>query len=165
MSLSTLLLAELNHELGRTRATLERVPLANGAFKPHEKSMALKSLAIHLARLPGFGVTVLTTPELRFGQGGEASPQAESVAQLLALFDQPAAQVKDVLAGMPEAGWEEPFGLYFQDAQLFNGPRFLAYRNLFVNHMVHHRAQLGVYLRLNGVAVPSVYGPSADENF
>ena len=78
-------------------------------------------------------------------------------------LDEGAANVRKALAGVPNEAWSEPWKLSFEGNVLFEGSRFLAYREMFLNHLVHHRAQLGVYLRLNSVPVPAIYGPSADE--
>jgi uncharacterized damage-inducible protein DinB len=147
----------------KTRVTLERVPADKPEFVPHPKSMPLGRLAPHVAQLPSFGVAVLTTPELDFSKGGFKPATMESAAQLVRLFDEGATQARDALAGLPDEAWREPWKLAFQGKEIFRGSRFQAYRQMFLNHLVHHRAQLGVYLRLNGQPVPSIYGPSADE--
>jgi uncharacterized damage-inducible protein DinB len=87
----------------------------------------------------------------------------ESAAQLVRAFDEGAAKVRSALANLPDEAWTENWTLSFQGKTLFTGSRFLAYRQMFINHLVHHRAQLGVYLRLNGEPVPAIYGPSADD--
>jgi len=163
MAISDLLLAEFDEEARKTRALLERVPEGHGAFAPHPKSMTLERLAPHVAELAGFGLSVLTTPSLDFA-GGEYKPLPfESAAQLVRLFDEGAAKVRAALSTMPDAAWTEPWKLSFSGRTLFEGSRFLAYRQMFLNHIVHHRAQLGVYLRMNDVLLPGTYGPSADE--
>jgi uncharacterized damage-inducible protein DinB len=163
MHTNELLLAEFDEEARKTRTMLERVPAGTGEFAPHSKSTALGRLAPHVAKLAGFGLTVLTTPALDFSQRSFTPLPFESAAQLVRVFDEGAAQVRRALQNMPDEAWTEPWQLSLQGKTLFKGTRFLAYRQMFLNHLVHHRAQLGVYLRLNNVPVPATYGPSADE--
>jgi uncharacterized damage-inducible protein DinB len=87
----------------------------------------------------------------------------ESAAQLVSVLDEGAAKTRSALAGLPDEAWSENWKLLMQGKSIFDGSRFLAYRQMFLNHIVHHRAQLGVYLRLNEEKVPAIYGPSADE--
>lgn len=163
MSISEFLLTEFDEEMKKTRAALARVPVDKGEFRPHAKSTALKSLAPHIAQLGGFGHIILTTPGLDFSQGSIQRIELESAEQLVKVFDEGAAKARAALAGLSDEVWHEKWRLSLQGKKLFEGTRFLAYRQMFVNHLVHHRAQLGVYLRLNDVPVPSTYGPSADE--
>jgi uncharacterized damage-inducible protein DinB len=163
MNTSALLLTEFDAEITKTRATLERVPEGKADFTPHPKSMPLGRLAPHVAELAGFGVSVLTTPGLDFASGTYKPLPFESVAQLLRVFDEGSAKVRRALEGMADDEWSQPWRLAFQGKTLFEGTRFLAYRQMFLNHLVHHRAQLGVYLRLNEKPLPATYGPSADE--
>jgi uncharacterized damage-inducible protein DinB len=162
MTISEALLPEFDQEMTKTRKTLERVP-AKPDFLPHPKSMPLGKLAPHVAELGGFGLTVLTTPQLDFSAGSHKPLPFESAAQLVKVFDEGAAKVRQALIGTKDEAWNENWRLAFQGKAIFEGPRFLAYREMFLNHLIHHRAQLGVYLRLNGVPVPAIYGPSADE--
>ena len=159
---SDLLLVEFDEEVKKTRAMLERVPM-NADYKPHAKSMPLGKLAPHVAELAGFGVTVLTTPELDFGKTSSSRVPFESSAQLVKVFEEGASKVRAALKNTSENAWNEPWKLSFQGKPIFNGSRFLAYRQMFLNHLVHHRAQLGVYLRLNDKPLPATYGPSADD--
>jgi uncharacterized damage-inducible protein DinB len=163
MSISELLLPEFDAEMKKTRATLERVPADKPEFAPHAKSMPLGKLAPHVAQLAGFGLSVLTTPEVDFSKGSYKPLPLESAAQLVKVLDEGAAKVRSALVGLPDEAWKQNWKLAFQGKTIFEGPRFLAYRQMFLNHLVHHRAQLGVYLRLNGQPVPAIYGPSADE--
>jgi uncharacterized damage-inducible protein DinB len=125
--------------------------------------MPLGKLAPHVAQLAGFGLTILTTPEYDFSKGSIKPLPFESPAQLVKAFDEGAAQVRAAVQKTPDASWTEPWKLSFQGKTIFEGSRFLAYREMFLNHLVHHRAQLGVYLRLNEKPVPATYGPSADD--
>jgi len=161
--ISELLLLEFESEAKKTRAILERVPMQQD-FTPHAKSMPLGKLAPHVAELPGFGHTILTTPEFDFGTGPQrARVPFESPEQLVKAFDDGAEKVRAALKSTPEESWTQPWKLSFQGKELFDGSRFLAYRQMFLNHLVHHRAQLGVYLRLNDKPLPATYGPSADD--
>ena len=163
MSFTDLLLAEFDNEAKKTRTTLERVPMDQPDFAPHAKSMVLKSLAPHVAQLPGFGLSVLTTPGLDFGKDSWRPLPFDTNANLVAAFDAGAAKLRTALACLSDGAWTENWKLSFEGTPLFDGPRFLAYRDMFLNHLVHHRAQLGVYLRLTGKPVPATYGPSADD--
>jgi uncharacterized damage-inducible protein DinB len=158
-----LLLLEFDEEMKKTRTALERAPEHKKDFAPHPKSMPLNKLAPHIAQLPSFGVTVLTTPELDFSKGSFQPLPFESAAQLVKAFDEGAAQARAALKNTPDDAWTQNWKLSFQGKTIFNGLRFLAYRQMFLNHLVHHRAQLGVYLRLNEKPVPATYGPSADD--
>lgn len=160
--ISELLLLEFDEEAKKTRALLERVPI-KADFTPHAKSMPLGKLAPHVAELAGFGQTILTTPELDFGKSTRTRLPFESTKQLVEAFDQGAAKVRDALKSTADRAWSEPWKLSFNGRPIFSGTRFLAYRQMFMNHLVHHRAQLGVYLRLNEVPLPATYGPSADD--
>jgi uncharacterized damage-inducible protein DinB len=163
MPINELLLTEFDEEIKKTRTTLERVPADKKDFAPHPKSMPLGKLAPHVAELAGFGLTVLTTPELDFSKGSYKPLPFESVAQVLQAFDEGAAKARAALKNTPDEAWTQNWKLSFQGKPIFSGSRFLAYRQMFLNHLVHHRAQLGVYLRLNGKPVPATYGPSADD--
>lgn len=163
MPISDFLLTELDAEVKKTRMALSRVPADKKDFAPHPKSMPLGKLAPHVAQLAGFGLTILTTPELDFSKGSIKPLPFESAEQLVKAFDEGAAKVRSALQTTEDAAWSEPWKLSFQGKPVFEGERFLAYRQMFLNHLVHHRAQLGVYLRLNEKPVPATYGPSADD--
>ena len=160
--INELLLSEFDEEAKKTRAMLERVPL-NPDFKPHAKSMPLGKLAPHVAELAGFGVTILTTPEFDFAKSSRQRLPFESAEQLVKAFDEGAAKARAALKSTSDEAWKETWKLSFQGKPIFSGSRFLAYREMFLNHLVHHRAQLGVYLRLNDKPLPATYGPSADD--
>jgi uncharacterized damage-inducible protein DinB len=163
MSISELLISEFDAEMKTTRITLERVPADKGDFAPHSKSMKLEKLAPHVAQLPEFGLTILTTPEYDFSKSNLKRLPFESADQLVKALDEGAAKVRAALQNTPDQAWKENWKLSFQDKPIFSGSRFLSYREMFLNHLVHHRAQLGVYLRLNGMPVPASYGSSADD--
>lgn len=163
MTISEALLPEFDREMISTRRTLERVPADKPEFAPHPSSTPLGRLAPHVAQLAGFGLSVLTTPQVDFSAGSYRPLPFESAAQLVSVLDEGAAKVRKALIEMHDEAWNEHWKLAIDGTTLFDGPRFLAYRQMFLNHLIHHRAQLGVYLRLNGIPVPAIYGPSADE--
>lgn len=162
MSISESLLPEFDQEMSNTRRALERVPMDKADWKPHPKSMALGRLAIHLAELPGWVITTVNTDELDLGGGYNPSPAANT-QELLALFDKNVSQARAALAGAGDELWHKPWTLRVGDHKVFTLPKIAVYRAFTVNHIIHHRGQLTVYLRLNDVPVPSLYGPSADE--
>lgn len=163
MAISELLLTEFDEEMKKTRTTLERVPADQKDFAPHPKSMPLGKLAPHVAQLASFGLTILTTPSYDFSSGSITPVPFESGPQLVKALDEGAAKVRQALESIPDQAWKENWKLSFQGKTIFEGQRFLAYREMFLNHLVHHRAQLGVYLRLTDNMVPATYGPSADD--
>lgn len=163
MPISELLLPEFDQEMKVTRTTLERVPFDKPGFTPHAKSMPLDKLAPHVAELAGFGMVILTTPELDFSAGPNRPRPPFEQAGLLKVFDENVARARGALQNTKDDAWTQPWKLSFQGKPIFNGSRFMAYRQMFLNHLVHHRAQLGVYLRLNDKPLPATYGPSADD--
>ena len=163
MPLTALLIPELKYELNATRTTLERIPSGHNDFKPHEKSTPLDQLAGHITQLCSFGSSVLSTPNFDFGVTRTVPLLFESSEQILAAFDTQAVQVQADLAAATDAAFEETWSLSFNNHPIFSGTRFAAYRAMFLNHLIHHRAQLGVYLRLLDAPVPATYGPSADD--
>lgn len=164
MTITETLLPEFDQEMKNTRKTLERVPV-HPDFVPHAKSTPLGRLAAHVAQLPEFGFIVLDTPQLDFSTANFHPLRFESAAQLVKAFDEGVPRLRKVLAATTEEAWQQNWKLLLQGKAIFDGSRFMAYREMFLNHIVHHRAQLGVYLRLNDVAVPAIYGPSADESW
>jgi uncharacterized damage-inducible protein DinB len=163
MPISELLLSELDEEIKKTRTALERVPADKKDYAPHPKSMPMGKLAPHVAQLAGFGLIILTTPSYDFSAGSIKPLPFESAAQLAQVLDEGAAKVRAALQATPDSAWKEKWKLTLQGKTIFEGDRFLAYREMFLNHLVHHRAQLGVYLRMNEKPVPATYGPSADD--
>ena len=159
------LLQEIDLEMASTRKTLERIPEDKLAWKPHEKSMLLGRLAGHLAELPGFGMRMIEADsfDLANRPQGQKPLVAESQKHVLEIFDRNVAQLRAAIAGVSDANMAKNWTLALGEKKIYDGPRIGALRRIMVNHMIHHRAQLGVYLRLNNVPVPSVYGPSADE--
>lgn len=158
-----LLFPDLAHELSTTRRVLERVPEDKFAWQPHEKSMRLDRLAIHLAELPRFATIILTTDELDFAAAPYVAPELSTTAGLLALFDEKAAEMRVTLAGATWDALGKRWTMRAGSEVYANDVKATLLRTFGINHIAHHRAQLGVYLRLLGVAIPGSYGPSADE--
>ena len=167
MGLSESLLPEFDNEMANTRKTLERVPNHKSDWKPHEKSMAMGGLATHLSNIPTWAVYTIDQDSLDLAPGGKPLPPAEmakSQAELLATFDANAAKARAAIAGASDADLFKPWSLMSNGTTILTMPKIVVLRNFVMNHLIHHRAQLGVYLRLNDIPVPSIYGPSADES-
>lgn len=167
MGLSESLLPEFDHEMANTRKTLERVPDGKADWKPHEKSMAMGGLATHLSNIPTWAVFTMENDSLDLAPGGEPLPPAPiagSQAELLSNFDTNVTKARTAIASASDAEFFQPWTLLTNGKTILTLPKVAVLRSFVMNHMIHHRAQLGVYLRLNDVAVPSIYGPSADEN-
>ena len=164
MKISELLLTELEEEIKLTRRVLERVPVDKPDFVPHAKSMPMGRLAFLVASFGAFGESVLTTSEFDLSKASLKPAPLQSAKELVKMFEDGVAKVRTALAKTADEKWDEPWKLIMGGKSLFEGSRFLAYREMFLNHIVHHRAQLGIYLRMNGHKVPAIYGPSADES-
>lgn len=153
---------EFEHEAALTRKTLERVPLEQGDWKPHEKSFTLRQLASHLATIPSWTAVTLQQDELDMDPDDQA-PQFDTREAMLDAFDRSVEEARQVLADTSGEQLMGTWTLKSGGATVLSMPRVAVLRGFVLNHAVHHRAQLGVYLRLLGVPVPSIYGPSADE--
>jgi uncharacterized damage-inducible protein DinB len=162
MSMSEALLQELEHEAKTTRRVLERVPGAHLSWKPHKKSMSLGQLALHVATTPG-GVAAFVT-ELAMQAPDFQQNEAKSPDELLPALDESIALAKKTLKGFDDAAMMATFRVMKGDVELMALPRVAFLRSIMLNHWYHHRGQLSVYLRQLEVPVPSIYGPSADEN-
>lgn len=168
MALRDSILPEFDHEMAVTRKTLERVPEDRPDWKPHEKSMTMGRLAGHVAELPGF-VTIALQQDSFDVRPAPGAPQRQPLVmssrqQLLEAFDKNVAGLRSSLSSASDETLLKSWSLLNGDKTIFTAPRIGVVRAFCLNHIIHHRAQLGVYLRLNNVPVPSVYGPSADEN-
>jgi uncharacterized damage-inducible protein DinB len=153
---------DLEPELATTRRVLERVPEEHLNWKPHDKSFSLGALAAHTANLLSWVHTVLSQDELDLaGSGRQELPTSR--ADILKLFDDGAARLREAMAGASDAAYSQTWTLRMGDHVIMQMPRAAVIRSVGINHMIHHRAQLGVYLRLLDVPVPGMYGPSADE--
>lgn len=164
MTIAEILLQDFDHEMQGTRTTLERVPANKPDFKCHDKSMPMGRLAVHVATLPRLGTTILTTPGMDLATTKWPTLVFESTEKLLADFDAIAAETRAALVKSTDSDLQQPWKFSFGDKLITNAPRSAAYRSMFFNHLIHHRAQLGVYLRLNNLPVPPLYGPSADDS-
>ncbi len=165
MAIAEILLLDFDAEIANTVRTLERIPENDPQWKPHGKSMAIGRLALHVARLPQFLTRILTTKELNIATEKFPDIVFESTAHLLSELNRTSIEAKAHLAAASDEDLRKTWKLSFGDRIFVEGPRMLLYRTMFLNHIVHHRAQLGVYLRLLGIPVPGLYGPSADEPF
>ena len=163
MEVRQILLPEFDQEMKKTRIMLERVPEGKQDFKPHDKSMPLGKLAAHTAQLPEFAVRIVELPELDFSKSDMKPLVMESRQQLLSAFDSIVERARKAISNADEESWQRKWKLSFQGHAIIDEPRIQVYRGMFLNHLIHHRAQLGVYLRLNDVPLPGTYGPSADD--
>ncbi|HEX5830661.1 MAG TPA: DinB family protein [Gemmatimonadaceae bacterium] len=158
-----MLYADLAQELAATRRTLERVPDGRSDWRPHEKSMTLGRLATHLAEQPAFAMTILGSDELDLARSGSSARTLPTTAEMLALFDRDAAALQDAMATLDWPSLERTWTMRMGEKVFLSDRKVALIRKAVINHLVHHRAQLGVYLRMLDVPVPSIYGPSADE--
>ena len=166
MAFSDALLPEFDQEVVGIRRTLERVPEEKFGWKPHEKSMTMGGLATHLANILSWTGMTVDSDSFDLAPGGVPMapiPEAKSRQELLETFDKNAAAARKTIAGAADAHLLKPWALLNNGKQVLSMPRIAVLRTFMMNHSIHHRAQLGVYLRLNDVPVPSIYGPSADE--
>jgi uncharacterized damage-inducible protein DinB len=162
MAISEAILPEFDQEMANTRKTLERVPENKLGWKPHEKSSTMGGLATHLATINGWAESIVTQDSFDVSQ---APPPVtlKSIAEILAAFDKDTASARKAIAGASDGDLMKPWSLLSSGKTILTLPRVAVLRSFILNHGIHHRAQLGVYLRLNDVPVPAVYGPSADE--
>jgi uncharacterized damage-inducible protein DinB len=163
MGLGQALLPEFDQEMANTRKTLERVPEDKLGWKPHEKSGTMGWLANHLATIPRLAVFAIEQDSVDVAKMPRPAP-VNSRRELLETFDKHAAAARAAIAGASDERLLKPWSLFFGEKTIFTLPRVAVLRSFFMNHSIHHRAQLGVYLRLNNVPVPAIYGPSADES-
>jgi uncharacterized damage-inducible protein DinB len=165
MSIAQSLLPEFDHEMTTTRSLLERVPEDKASWQPHKKSMTMGRLAMHLADLPKWTTMTLTTTELDVnppGGAGFAATPFESRRALLSEFDANVKAARSAIAGASDAEMFVPWSLKDAGQVTLTMPRAAVLRSFVMNHVVHHRGQLSVYLRLNEVPLPMIYGPTAD---
>jgi uncharacterized damage-inducible protein DinB len=162
MGLVDALLPEFDREMTTTRKLLERVPDDRFDWKPHPKSMALGALAQHVATIPMWGSVTINQPGIDLGESGQLPPMGNRAA-LLAFFDKNVADTRAALNGRGDGEFMAPWTLKNKGHVVFTAPKAVVWRSFVMNHHIHHRAQLSVYLRMNDVPIPSMYGPSADE--
>lgn len=163
MSLNAPLIAELQHETATTRKCLERLPEKEFGWKPHEKSMTLGRLAQHVAEMTGWITVTINQDELDFGKEDYKPKPINTKAELLELFDEETRKAVAALEGATDENLMQNWTLRNGDQVFFTMPRIGAIRAMAMNHIVHHRGQLSVYMRLKNVPLPQIYGPSADE--
>ena len=166
MKLSEMILPEFDLEMANTRKSLQRVPEDKFEWKPHEKSTSLGGLATHLANIPSWTKNTFEQDELDLAPSGAPPLRLEPVksrAELLAAFDKNITSARAALEKASDEDWQGKWSLLHGGKAIFTMPRTAVMRGFVMNHLIHHRAQLGVYLRLLDVPVPSIYGPSADE--
>jgi uncharacterized damage-inducible protein DinB len=165
MSMTAAMLQEFENEAKTTRRVLERVPPDKLTWRPHPKSMSLGELALHVAMSPGYiAENWACQDSLELGKGGSKPPEPTSTQEIVAAHDEGVIRTKNALAKIGDTGLSEPWTATMNGATVFNMPKAVLIRSLVMNHTFHHRGQLSVYLRLLDVPVPSIYGPSADEN-
>jgi uncharacterized damage-inducible protein DinB len=162
--LSTALIAELKHEAATTRKMLALVPTDKLSWKPHDKSMSLENLAKHLAELPTWVGVILNFDELDFAKPYPKSPSFTTTAELLAQYEKNLTEAMKVLETVKEEEFFRNWTMRHGEQIFFTMPKAAVLRSWVYNHSVHHRAQLGVYLRLLNIPIPGSYGPSADDN-
>ena len=163
MKISDTPLPEFDHEAATTRRTLERVPEDKFDWAPHERSMTLGRLACHVAEIPYFGTAVAKADSMDFAKGEYKQIQAANRRELLDQFDATVQESRAAIAQMSDADMMKSWSLQNGGNTLMSMPKAAVLRAVLMNHWIHHRGQLSVYLRLTGALVPSIYGPSADE--
>ena len=162
MALSAALVPEFDHEMATSRIVIERVPEDQYGWKPHEKSMTAGRLASHIAEMPSWASASIDHDVLDMA-AGDAPFEATSTAEVLARFDKDVAAARAAIAGCSDETFMQDWALKNGDATLMTMPKIAVVRTFVLNHIIHHRGQLSVYLRELNVSVPSIYGPSADE--
>jgi uncharacterized damage-inducible protein DinB len=156
-------IAEFDQENKNTRRMLERYPSGKDDWKPHAKSFSLTGLTGHLCTLSNFATAIASHDKMDMKKGDYKPFYPKTSAEALARFDEEAAKAREALGKLSDADLAKIWSFAFEGNELFAMPRMIALRSFFFNHLIHHRGQLTVYYRLNDVAVPGLYGPSADE--
>jgi uncharacterized damage-inducible protein DinB len=162
MAINDGLLNELKEEAATTRRVLERIPAETFAWKPHEKSMTMGQLSAHVADMFSWLPATVETDEMDFANGYE-QPNPATTEELTALFDKNVAAAAASLQNVEDAAFMQNWTLRNGEEVYFTMPKIQVLRGMVMNHIVHHRGQLSVYLRMNDIPVPGLYGPSADE--
>jgi uncharacterized damage-inducible protein DinB len=166
MSISMTVLPEFDREMATTRTMLERVPETRAEWTPHAKSWTMGELACHIGNLPRLGLITMESDELDLspmnGSSGGSAPRFQSTAKLISSFDENVKKARAAIESASDSDMMEPWTLRRAGKTVWTLPRAAVLRSFILSHMIHHRGQLSVYLRLNDVPLPSVYGPSAD---
>jgi uncharacterized damage-inducible protein DinB len=167
MTISEILLADFDHEISNNRRTLERVPEGKNEWAPHEKSMKFGKLAMHCATIPLFGHYILEDDGMDMANSKRPHAPLEftTIANAVAQLDEAAAKCRASIVAASDEHLLKPWRFSFGEQLIGESPRYAMFRGLCFDHMIHHVAQLGVYLRLNDIPVPALYGPSADEQW
>ncbi len=163
-SITAPMVGEITQEAATTRRVLERVPTDKLGWKPHPKSMTLGQLAMHVATIPQGISQMAAVDNFEINPADMRPPEAKSTADILAALDASVQKTRDYLAGVSDSAATANWSMNLQGKQLMAMPRIAMLRAILFNHWYHHRGQLSVYLRLLDVPVPTIYGPSADEN-
>jgi uncharacterized damage-inducible protein DinB len=166
MSIATSILPEFNHEMANTRKILERVPEEQAAWRPHPKSFSLGDLALHIANIPTWVGVALKQDELDFDAPGgrkDAKREFDTRKALLDVFDDNVIKAVGDIADTSDDDFKKSWTLKNRGVVVFSLPRTAVMRSFVMNHLIHHRGQLTVYLRLKNVPVPAIYGNTADE--
>jgi uncharacterized damage-inducible protein DinB len=162
MTLAQTFLAEVQHESANTRKLLAVIPFDKADFKPHEKSMTLKRLAIHVTETTGWWKECLTQDELDFAKDSGEKKDFNTTEELLAYHDTLVANAEKILSNTPDEEFFKPWTMRSGEQVFFTMPKAAVVRTWCLNHLFHHRGQLTVYLRLLDVPLPGMYGPTAD---
>jgi uncharacterized damage-inducible protein DinB len=166
MKIAESMLPEFDQEMANTRKVLERAPAAKFSWKPHPKSFELGALAAHIANMAEWAGLTLQQDSFDYAPPGAPpyeTPKFSTTADLVAAFDKSVAQARSALSAADDARMLAPWSLMAGGKVVMTMPRVAVFRTFVMNHIIHHRGQMTVYLRLNDVAVPGLYGPSADE--
>ena len=162
MTFAQMFLPEFDMEMANTRKMLERVPDGKFDFKPHEKSMTLGRLAAHTCEIPSYATATIRYEKVDFT--GEEKPfSPETRKEILDAFDKYVVEAREMLSKVSDEDLMKTWTLTYKGNEIFSMPRTAVLRSMVMGHLIHHRSQLGVYLRLNNVEIPGMYGPSADE--
>jgi uncharacterized damage-inducible protein DinB len=162
-NIAAALIGELQHEAAVTRKILERIPADKFDYKPHERSMAMGRLAVHVAEMTGWVIETVTKTELDFATMDYKPFAPQSTEELVAFLDKVGGEAIEALKNTSDEAMMESWSLRNGEQVYFTMPRIQVLRGMVFNHIVHHRGQLSVYMRLNEIPVPEIYGPSADE--
>lgn len=166
MAIKDALLPEFDFEMDKARKTLERVPDETLGWKPHEKSGTMGWLAAHIAEIPGWATVAISQDTFDMAPPGTPPyqpPKPVSRQEILDTFDKNVAAARAAITGAGDDQLKQKWALLKGGQEILSMPRVAVLRSFVMNHLIHHRAQLGVYLRMNNVPVPAIYGPSADE--
>lgn len=162
-NIASALIAEMEQEAATTRKCLERVPADKFGWQPHEKSMTLGRIASHIAEMFAWTPPTMQNSELDFAKMDYKPFEPATTAELVEFLDKNVAEAIETLRGCDDAAFMENWTMRNGETVYFTMPKIAVMRSFVMNHIIHHRGQLSVYLRLNDISVPSIYGPSADE--